>query len=88
MEDSPVLEVDLGPDYYTWNGVLAAEVDNLVVDDMNHVEGLVICHGVDEDIAMYAYRMLGVEDGVFILGDARGEDVGRGRRACALRRRT
>ena len=28
---------------------------------------------------MYAYRMLGVEDGVFILEDARGEVVGRGR---------
>ena len=72
VEDSPVLEVDLGPDYYTRNGVLAAEVDNLVVDDLNHVERLVVCHGVDENEAMDTNGMLGVEDGVLILAESVG----------------
>ncbi len=58
MRYIPVLEVYLGAYDYTGNGVHAAEVDNLVVHDLNHVEGLVVCYGVHEDEAMDADGML------------------------------
>lgn len=45
----------------------AAKVDDLVIDDLDHVEGFVICHGVDQDEAVYANCMLGIKDGIFIL---------------------
>ena len=76
----PGLQVDFGTDYYTGDGVHAAEVDDLVVHDLDHVEGLVICDRVDENVAMDADGMLGVEDGVFILGaEMNGRVTGEGR---------
>ena len=44
---------------------------------MDHVEGLVVCDGVHEDITVDAYRMLGIEDCVLVLGT--GERGGGGR---------
>ncbi len=45
----------------------AAKVDDLVIDDLNHVEGLVVCDGIDEDEAVDANCMLRIKDGIFIL---------------------
>ena len=73
MRYIPVLEVDFGAYNYTGDGVHAAKVDNLVVDDLNHVERLVVCHGVDENEAMDANGMLGVENSVLVLGKRRDE---------------
>ena len=67
MGDIPILQVDFGAYYYTGNGVHAAEVDDLVIDDMDHVEGLVICDRVHEDVSMNANGMFGVENGVLVL---------------------
>ena len=72
MRYIPVLEVDFGAYNHTGDGVHAAKVDNLVVDDLNHVERLVVCHGVDENEAMDANGMLGVEDGVLVLAKGVG----------------
>ena len=63
----PGLQVDFGTDYYTGDGVEPAEVDDLVVDDVDHVERLVICDRVHEDVSMNANGMFGVENGVLVL---------------------
>ena len=68
----PGLQVDFGADHHTGDGVHAAEVDDLVVHDLDHVEGLVICDRVDENVAMDANGMLGVEDGVLVLAKGVG----------------
>ena len=58
--DGPVWQVDFGAYYYTWDGVHATEVDDLVVHDANHVEGFAVRDRVHEDIAMDANRVFGV----------------------------
>ena len=45
----------------------AAKVYNLIVDDLDHVEGVARGNGVHEDIAMDSDGMLGIERRVFIL---------------------
>lgn len=45
----------------------AAKVDDLVIDDLDHVEGFVICYGVDKYETVDANCMLGIKDGIFIL---------------------
>lgn len=42
-------------------------VENLVANDADHLEGLPRGDRVDEDVAMYANDVLGVENTVFIL---------------------
>lgn len=46
-----------------------AEVDDLVVDDLDHVERFAGRHRVDEDVSMDAYGMLGIQDCVFVLSE-------------------
>lgn len=64
---SPLFQVDLGTDDDTWYLVHAAEISDLVVDDLDHVEGLSRGNRVDEDVTVYAYGMLGIEYRVLIL---------------------
>ena len=64
----PGLQVDFGTDYYTRDGVHAAEVDDLVIYDVHHIERLVVCDRVHEDVAMDADSMLGIENRVLVLG--------------------
>ena len=47
--------------------VEAAEIDDLVVHDLDHVEGLARRHRVDEHEAMDADRVLRVQDRVLVL---------------------
>lgn len=61
------MEICLGTDDDTWDGVEAAEVDNLVVYDLDHVERFPGGNRVDEDIAVDANGMFGVKDGVLVL---------------------
>lgn len=48
----------------------AAEVDDFVVDDLNHVEGFVICHGVDKNETVDANCMFRIKDGILILRES------------------
>lgn len=51
-------EVRFGSDDDTRNLLLSTEVDDLVVDNLNHVEGGFVGDRVDEDEAVYANCML------------------------------
>lgn len=71
-----MLQVSLCADNDARNRVHAAEVGDLLVDDVDHVEGLARRDGVDKDEAMDADGVLGVEDGVLVLR-ASSERAGR-----------
>lgn len=60
-------EITFGADNDTGQICEAAKVYNLIVDDLDHVEGVAGGDGVDEDVAMDADGVLGVEGGVFVL---------------------
>ena len=61
------MQVGLGTDDDTGNLVHSAKIDDLVVHDLHHVERLLGRDRVDENIAMDANGMLGVEDRVLVL---------------------
>ena len=61
------MKVHLRANHDAGDGVLAAEFDNLVIDDAHHVEGLARRDGVHENEAMYTYCVLRVEEGEFVL---------------------
>lgn len=42
-------------------------IQNFVSDDLNHLEGLRRCYGINEHVAMNPDKMLRVEDTVLIL---------------------
>ena len=42
-------------------------VEDLVTDDAGHLEALLARHRVDDEVAMDADKVLGVEDAVFVL---------------------
>ena len=65
--DIPGLQVEFGAYYYTRDGVHPAEVDDLVIYDVHHIERLVVCDRVHEDVAMDADGMLGIENRVLVL---------------------
>ena len=44
-----------------------AEIDDLVVDDGDHVKGLAGRDRVDEDVSVYANGMFGIEDRILVL---------------------
>lgn len=71
----PVLQVYLGAYYYTGNGIHPTEVNNLVVHDVDHVEGFVVRDGIHEDIAVDANSVFAIENCVLVLG-ARGLVLG------------
>ena len=60
-------EITFGADNDTGQICEAAKVYNLIVDDLDHVEGVAGGDGVHEDIAVDADGVLGVERGVFVL---------------------
>jgi len=40
VEDVPLLQISFGTDDNAWNVLEATEVDDFVVDDLDHVEGV------------------------------------------------
>ncbi len=60
-------EVGLGTNDDAGNLVHATEVDDLVVDDLNHVKGLSGGDGIYENITMNTDGMFGIEDRKFVL---------------------
>ena len=44
-------------------------VQNLIPDDATHLEALLAGYRIDDDVAVYTDKVLGVEDGVFILAE-------------------
>ena len=60
-------EITFGADNDTGQICEAAKVYNLIVDDLDHVERVAGGDGVDEDVAMDADGVLGVEGGVLVL---------------------
>lgn len=63
----PLGEVVLGANYDAWYRAHAAEVDNLVVYDLDHVEGFPRRDGVDKDEAVDSDGMFGIQYRVLIL---------------------
>ena len=45
----------------------ATKVDDLVIDDVDHIERLVVGNRVDEDEAVDANGMFGIQDRVLVL---------------------
>jgi len=62
-----VFEVHFGADDDAGDIHYAAEVDDLVIDDLHHVEGLAGRNGVHEDVSVDADGVLRPEEGVFVL---------------------
>ena len=58
--------------------IQATEVDDFVVDNLDHVERLAGCDRVHEHKAVNSDGMLGVEDGVLILAGGGGLECGSG----------
>ena len=52
------VDVRLGADDDTGNMVQPAEIKDLLVDDLDHIERISGRNGVDEDVAMHADGML------------------------------
>lgn len=70
--DSPVIKIRLCTYYYTWNRLGAGEVDNLVVDNLHHIEGGARGDRIDKNEAMDTDGVVRIEDGKFILVKERG----------------
>jgi len=67
LDLSAFLEVHLGSDDNTWNVGDPTEVNNLVIDNLNHLERIAGADGINKDIAMNANSMLRIEDGELVL---------------------
>jgi len=64
---SAVLKVYLGSDDNTWDVGDPTKVDDLVVDDLNHIERISRADRINKNVAMNANSMLGVQDGELVL---------------------
>ena len=73
------MQVGLGTDDDTRDVVHSAEIDDLVVHDLHHVERLLGRDGVHEHVAVDADGMLGVEDRVLVLYRRGASDDRKGR---------
>jgi nanoRNase/pAp phosphatase (c-di-AMP/oligoRNAs hydrolase) len=62
-------KVYLGADYDTGDFLYSTKVDDLVINDLDHFKGISRGDRVDENKAMDADGMLGVEDRVLVLAN-------------------
>jgi len=67
LDLSAFLEVHLGSNDNTWDVGDPTEVDNLVIDNLNHLERIAGADGINKDIAVNADGMLRIEDGELVL---------------------
>jgi hypothetical protein len=63
----PLWKVYLGTDYDTRDLFHSTEVDNLVIHDLDHVKGISRGDRVDENKAVDADSMFGIEDRILVL---------------------
>jgi hypothetical protein len=66
-QDSPLLEIYLGSYNNTGNLVDTTETNDLVIDDLDHVERIPRSDRVNKNIAMDADRVLCVQNGILVL---------------------
>jgi hypothetical protein len=52
-ENARHIQITLRPHNHTRNLAKSAKVDDLIMHDLDHVERVLGCDGVDQDVAMY-----------------------------------